>query len=306
MRAGGFLTDTLHETQGPRAFQAPTPGSDAPAPAGVFGTRGGDCPERQMKPIRRGLSQLLKAARGHSSGQGRQSSVMMQWCPHCRRPNPGEAADCYFDGAALDGQRNDGPALDAGLRTFPLPLVLPSGRVCQNFNQVGLRLLRGPGRRSSACCGRERWSPSSPPWVGRTWPAPPGRLLAPPIRSAALTTSWSSCRPQSRRAPRACALNRPGSNWTPALCRADRRCDFVLHNDGQRLLSGTARCDVPWLSLGDGPGLQNKLFQIAGQGILSVQVVGRCLRLTASVRKPASCSSPMAGRSRCWCVWLCR
>jgi hypothetical protein len=64
----------------------------------------------------------------------------------------------------------------------------------------------------------------------------------------------------------------------------DRRCELVLHNDGMRLLSGTASCtECPWLSLGDGPPLTSKSFQVSDRAVLPLHILGGQLR---AYRKP--------------------
>jgi hypothetical protein len=59
----------------------------------------------------------------------------------------------------------------------------------------------------------------------------------------------------------------------------ERRSELALHNDGQRLLSGTASIDDhPWLTLGDGPGQQRRVFQLADRLVLPVRVLGSSVR----------------------------
>src|SRR5271167_4040924 len=55
-------------------------------------------------------------------------------CAQCSRVNPGDAAYCYHDGAALAG-RSGGP-LNPGSALFPTPFVFPNGQACRNFDQL--------------------------------------------------------------------------------------------------------------------------------------------------------------------------
>ena len=57
----------------------------------------------------------------------------------------------------------------------------------------------------------------------------------------------------------------------------DRSGELVLHNKGMRLLYGSASCDVPWLSLGDGAAAQSRVFQFSSRNVLPVRVLGRHL-----------------------------
>ena len=79
----------------------------------------------------------------------------------------------------------------------------------------------------------------------------------------------------------------------------DRRCELVLHNEGMRLLVGSATCDAPWLSLGDGAALHRKLFQFTGRAVLPVRVLGERLRAYRTAAGSARSGwSPTAARSR--------
>jgi hypothetical protein len=59
----------------------------------------------------------------------------------------------------------------------------------------------------------------------------------------------------------------------------DRRCELLLHNDGMRLLYGSAVCEGrSWLTLGEGAPQKRKLFQFSHQAVLPVRVWGPHLR----------------------------
>ena len=61
----------------------------------------------------------------------------------------------------------------------------------------------------------------------------------------------------------------------------------MLKNDGMRLLSGTASCEVPWLSLSDDAELQSKLYEFTKQAVLTVRVLGRHLRALGKPQEAA-------------------
>ncbi|HZY88055.1 MAG TPA: hypothetical protein VFE78_24685, partial [Gemmataceae bacterium] len=205
---------------------------------------------------------------------------MPKTCKHCRRANPSEAVYCYHDGTPF-GDGGDGSAIDAGSRPFSAPFVLPSGRACRNFNQLALAchgdpaaavavlrkghlesFLAAQGRADLADAARSAARSATRSGNGeRALDDFLGRLPAPALRPARLRVE-----------PALIDLGtlRPGE---------DRRCELVLHNEGLRLLYGSARCDgSPWLSLGDGPERQEMLFQFADRAVLLLRVVGHRLR----------------------------
>jgi hypothetical protein len=202
---------------------------------------------------------------------------MARICQQCRRANPGEAAYCYHDGALLGGRVGGDGALDVGARPFATPFVLPSGRACRSFNELALACHADPAAALDLL--RKGHLESFLSALGRA-------DLAGAAHAAA------------RAANRERGLDEflgrlPAADLRPARLRVEprlvelgpldpgegRRCELVLHNDGQRLLYGSANCDgTPWLSLGDGPLLSRKLFQLSGRAILPVRVVGRQLR----------------------------
>ena len=61
----------------------------------------------------------------------------------------------------------------------------------------------------------------------------------------------------------------------------------MLCNEGKRLLFGSAVCNAPWLSFGDGPARANKLFQFSDRAVLPVRVLGRNLRALHKVQEAA-------------------
>jgi hypothetical protein len=206
---------------------------------------------------------------------------MGRTCKQCHRVNPREAVYCYNDGALLDdrpvgGAPADGAAIDVGSRPFAAPFIFPSGRSCHSFNQLALACHEDPPTASSLM--RKGYLEA---------------LLAAQGRADLAAAARAAGRAADRERGLDEFLGRlPATVLPPARLRVgsglidlgtlrpgeDRRCDIVLHNEGMRLLSGSADCgDCPWLSLGDGPVLKHKLFQCFGEAVLPVRVVGRRL-----------------------------
>ena len=116
-----------------------------------------------------------------------------------------------------------------------------------------------------------------PPKAAATWLAPPASLRA-ADRQRGLDDflgrlPTSVLRPAKLRvAPEVIDLGtvRPGE---------DRSCELLLHNDGMRLLYGSASCDDhEWLSLGQGPRSNRRVFQFTDRLVLPVRVLGRSVR----------------------------
>ena len=204
---------------------------------------------------------------------------MAQTCQRCRRTNPREANYCYFDGNVLAGRSSDvpadGSAMNLGTRPFSHPLVFPSGEACHNFQQLaeacqhdtalagdllqqghletflasqGRMDLAGVARASAKAADRQRGLDD---FLGRLpFVLPAGRLQVEPLQVDLGTLRIGE----------------------------ERRFVLNLRNLGMRLVHGTASCDVPWLSLGDGAPCQSRLFQFTDHAVLPVHIVGDKLR----------------------------
>src|SRR5260370_42152833 len=59
-------------------------------------------------------------------------------CTKCSRANPAEAVYCYYDGVALNGHGGGGGPVSIGQKAFSSPFTLPSGKACQNFDQLAM------------------------------------------------------------------------------------------------------------------------------------------------------------------------
>jgi hypothetical protein len=202
---------------------------------------------------------------------------MAQMCRQCSRANPAEASFCYYDGYFLDGHGvNQGP-LKSGTQLFHNPFVFPSGRTCQNFDQLALAF-------------EERWTEAVTllqqgylenflSGLGRT-------DLALAAHAAAQFPDADRGMDQLLDALPSQALEPPRLQVTPREINLGQlqvgQNDYVeLHlvNQGMRLLHGSVSCeDCLWLSLGDSLGQQRKLFETRDELTIPVRVRGTQLR----------------------------
>jgi hypothetical protein len=211
-------------------------------------------------------------------------------CQRCKRANPGEAVYCYNDGFALENHLTradippDGSALDIGSRPFSVPFVFPSGRVCPNFNELAkaccqdtvaaLHLLRkghletfliSQGRGDLAAAAH---AAAEAPDTERGFDEFLGRLPALYLSPASLRVETTVI------------------DLGTTRIGEDRRVDLVLHNDGMRLLTGSASCyERPWLVLGDAVGLNHKSVQFYGRLVLPVRIRGSEVRAFSQVQE---------------------
>jgi hypothetical protein len=206
---------------------------------------------------------------------------MARTCKQCRRPNPSEAVYCYHDGNLLDSQAGNDPAgasaLNVGGRPFTVPFVLPSGRSCRNFNQLALACHEDPA--AALAVLRKGYLESFLGAQGRTDLAGAARAAARATDRERGLDDFLGRLPAQALLPARLHVEPAALDLGTLRPGEDRRCELVLHNEGMRLLVGSAACDdVSWLSLGDGPLVRSKLFQSSGKTILPVRVVGRRLR----------------------------
>jgi hypothetical protein len=201
-------------------------------------------------------------------------------CRACRRLNPPEAAYCHFDGVPLEGHSPAGREGPPGTRPFPMPLMLPSGRVCGNFSELALacwddwagalELLRDGhlatflsslGRADLAVAAREAARSPAPDrgfdeFLGRL----PGDALAP----AKLVVGLSEI------------------DLGTLAIGTTRRFSLPLRNAGSRLLWGSVAVeDAPWLAVGETSPSATKVFQFRGETAVVLHVLGQCLRAGA-------------------------
>jgi len=201
---------------------------------------------------------------------------MSTTCSKCRRVNPADAAFCYFDGTLLNGRGATGPVA-AGRQAFAHPFVFPSGRQCRSYDELALacneewdearsllqqgyleRFLGGLGRADLARAARDAArAPDQDRGLDDLLEKLPSDALQPPQLHVGASEI----------------------NLGTLAIGAERRFELRLENRGMRLLYGSVTCDdSPWLSLGDGAGANQKLFQFGSSTVIPVHVVGQRLR----------------------------
>jgi hypothetical protein len=202
---------------------------------------------------------------------------MPQTCPKCSRINPAEALFCFQDGIplrALDGRVD---RVDPGSRPFPVPFVFPSGVTCLTFDQLALACVNDwPG---AVALLRQGFFSGFLSSLGR-------EDLAQEARQAARY-------PDPDRGLNRLLARLPARSLTPAkllveprkinlgqlAAGVDRKIELHLANQGSGLLFGSVSCEeTPWLGVGEGQGVSDKVFQFLSEAVLVVQVRGHHLR----------------------------
>jgi hypothetical protein len=200
---------------------------------------------------------------------------MANTCAHCSRVNPPGASYCYFDGSSLNHHAGAGPQ-NIGSQPFPAPFVFPSGRACKSFDQLALgcmhewpdavkmlrdgffeRFLGGLGRGDLALAARTAAAyPDPDRGLDQLLERLPTQAVQPPrLRVEPTEINLGTLRPD-----------------------ADQRFELHLSNQGMRLLYGAAVSDSKWLTLGDGPGQAQKIFQCGTETDIPVTVHAHQLR----------------------------
>jgi hypothetical protein len=201
---------------------------------------------------------------------------MPQVCGKCSHVNPPEAVYCYWDGAVLGGHGVHGGPVNAGSAPFPGPFVFPTGQQCRNFDQLAMAcqqnwtaavnllkqgylasFLGGLGRVDLAMAAQEAARyPDQDRGLDQLLAKLPSQVLQPP---------------QIKVQPGEINL---GTNHVGA----DRHFDIQIANQGMRLLYGSVVSDCKWLTLGEGPGNAQRLFQFGDGGTIQVHLRGQHLR----------------------------
>ncbi len=232
---------------------------------------------------------------------------MIQICKRCQNVNPREASYCWYDGHLLAGSDSSGAsvALDVGARPFASPFFMPSGRSCKNFNELALACHQDPADALDLI--RRGYLEHFLAGQGRS-------DLGEAARVAARA-------PDSERGLDEFLGQLPGTALTPSRLHVDpmmidlgtlqpgedRRFVLTLHNEGVRLLSGSASCDdCRWLALGDAASQRRKVFQFSRSLVLPVQVLGKQVARTPSTRRPRSAWNRAADWSGSWFACSCR
>jgi hypothetical protein len=212
---------------------------------------------------------------------------MAQTCSKCSRINPADAAYCYYDGNVLAGHARLGAApVAAGNQPFHNQFTFPSGRRCRNYDELAIAcqsewdaakdllqqgylesFLGGLGRSDLALAAREAARfPDRDRGLDQFLAKLPGNALTPPKLR----------------------LDPQEVNLGTVPVGQDHHFDLNLDNQGMRLLYGSVSSDgCPWLTVGEGAGAPEKLFQFGGHATIPVHVHG--LRLRAG-------NKPLEGR----------
>jgi hypothetical protein len=202
---------------------------------------------------------------------------MAQICPRCSRGNPLAAAYCYFDGMPLGDHTAPGAGMGSAARPFPNPFIFPSGQACHTFDQFAL-----------ACVNN--WKEALQYLESgdvANFMAGLGRAdLALAAREAARFPDHERGLEQFLEKLPTHALPAPQLQVEPTQVNLglltvgkDSRFELRLANGGMGLLHGSVAFEAcPWLSLGDKPGVRQKLFQFLRDTVIPVRVVGKQLR----------------------------
>jgi hypothetical protein len=202
---------------------------------------------------------------------------MAQTCSKCSRINPADAAYCYFDGNVLAGHARAGAPVAGGNQPFHNPFTFPSGRGCRNYDELAIAcqsewdaakellqqgylegFLGGLGRSDLALAAREA-----------------ARF---PDRDRGLDQFLAKL-PSNALTPPKLRLDPQEVNLGTVKVGDDQHFDLNLENQGMRLLYGSVSSDgCPWLTVGEGAGAPEKLFQFGGHSTIPVHVRGKQLR----------------------------
>jgi hypothetical protein len=197
-------------------------------------------------------------------------------CSKCRRANPADAAFCYYDGHLLNGHGATGPVA-AGRQPFAHPFVFPSGRPCRSYDELALACYEEWDEAKSLL--RQGYLERFLGGLGRADLARAARDLARAADPDHALDDLLDKLPTDALLPPHLHVGTPEINLGTLAVGADRRFELHLENRGMRLLRGSVSCDeAPWLSVGEGAGARQKLFEFTGSGVIPVQVVGQRLR----------------------------
>lgn len=201
---------------------------------------------------------------------------MAQVCSKCSNVNPVEAVYCFYDGMLLSTGNGSGGPVNAGAAPFPTPFVFPTGQTCQNFDQLALTceqnwlaatdvlkqgflvgFFGGLGRADLAISAKEA---AAHPDIHRGLDQLLAKLPTQVLESPKLKVEPSSV------------------NLGVVPMGTDRHFDITLINQGMRLLYGTIASDSKWMTVGEAPGQDQKLFQFTDETTIRVQINGSALR----------------------------
>lgn len=202
-------------------------------------------------------------------------------CTKCTRVNPDDAIYCYNDGVSLPAptgaQPRKAPTPVAQGAAFSQPFVFPGGQQAKNFDQLALgcqqnwaaaveMLKRGDFEKYLA-------------GIGRADLAMAARQAAQfPDKDRGLDQFLDRLPTQAVQKPKLQAepMELNLGNLKPG---EDKRGELKLKNTGMRLLYGSISVDgCPWITLGNPPGAQQKLFQFGSDLKIPINIRGKQLR----------------------------
>jgi hypothetical protein len=209
---------------------------------------------------------------------------MAQTCSKCSRINPADAAFCYYDGNMLAGHAR--AALSAGKQPFHGQFTFPSGRGCRNYDELAIACQNEWDAAKELL--QQGYLESFLGGLGRSDLALAAREAARfPDRDRGLDQFLGKL-PSDALTPPKLRLDPQEINLGVVPIGQDQHFDLNLDNQGMRLLYGAVSSDgCPWLTVGDGAGAPEKLFQFGDHATIPVHVHG--LRLRAG-------NKPLEGR----------
>lgn len=196
-------------------------------------------------------------------------------CSRCSRVNPPDAQYCYFDGVVLQGQGNQGP-LNMATLPFPMPFVFPSGRACQNFDQLALACHEESKAAMEALAQGDLAG-----FLGGIGRSDLARVAREAAKGSDLNRGLDDLIakfPSAVLQPPKLLVEPSDINLGELKLGEDR--DFSLHlsNQGMRLVYGSITCKDVYLSFGDAAGgAQQKLFEFKTDLTIPVHIRGKRL-----------------------------
>ncbi|HZT83491.1 MAG TPA: hypothetical protein VFA26_24890, partial [Gemmataceae bacterium] len=201
---------------------------------------------------------------------------MARVCRTCSRVNPDEALYCFHDGAVLNGHGQTGP-IAVGARPFPTPFVFPSGRQCRSFDEMVLACDSEWAEARGLL--KQGYLESFLAALGRTDLAQVARRAARAADPDRGLEQFLEEIPSDVRQPARLVVQPLEVNLGQLSRQGERKFLLIIENGGMGLLHGTIACErTPWLALGDGPGVSQRMFHCLHDGRLTVQVVPKALR----------------------------
>ena len=199
-----------------------------------------------------------------------------QICSKCSQVNPPQAVYCFHDGALLSGANGTGGPINPGAMPFPTPFIFPTGQNCANFDQLAMAcqhnwkeasdmlkqgffygFFGGMGRADLAMAAQKAAEfPDVDRGLDELIEKFPTEVLEPPKLKVEPTDI----------------------NLGTVIKGQDKHFEIHLTNQGMRILHGTIISDSKWLTIGDGPGQEQKLFQLADDSKIPVHIMGHALR----------------------------